>query len=146
MNGNKTQVKILIVDDEKANLFAYSRLLGNLGLQVDTAETVKEAVSRIADSDYHVVLTDIRFDEVGDEGGFEILKIAKKSSLLSRVIMITAYGDRNTEKRAYSLGADYYFEKPLPFDVLKHTLIELGLVSKGAGRRRPNRTKSARGA
>lgn len=120
--------RLLVVDDEAANLFAYRKLFKQAGMEVDTAETVEQAGAMLEQNEYCLVLTDIRFHTVGDEGGFAILERVRKLKPQTRVIMITAYGDAATEKKAYSMGADRYLEKPVPFQTLRALLEKMGLM------------------
>ncbi|MFH1436254.1 MAG: response regulator [Pseudomonadota bacterium] len=137
--------RLLVVDDEAANLFAYRKLFMQTGMEVDTAETVEEAGAMLEQNEYCLVLTDIRFNSVGDEGGFAIMEMTKKLQPRSRVIMITAYGDKSTEQRAYRLGADLYLEKPVPFAVLRGKLVELGLIEDAIQAAAMGRKKSVKG-
>ncbi len=137
--------RLLIADDEAANLFALKKLLLRCGMEVDTALSAEDAAGLLERNEYCLVLTDIRFNSVGDEGGFAILEMTKKLQPRSRVIMITAYGDKSTEQRAYRLGADLYLEKPVPFAVLRGKLVELGLIEDAIQAAAMGRKKSVKG-
>ncbi|MCK5076637.1 MAG: response regulator, partial [Calditrichia bacterium] len=47
--------------------------------------------------------------------GFELIEEIRKNKLNTPIIVITAYGDEEKEKKSYSLGVVEYIEKP--FDI-----------------------------
>ena len=42
-----------------------------------------------------------------------------------KIILVTAYGNFQVEKKSYEMGADYYLEKPVPTDALRKIFKEL---------------------
>jgi DNA-binding NtrC family response regulator len=114
--------RILIVDDEQALLIALKKLLQDNKVQVDTAETMQEAMSHINESNYEVVIADIRLSGILNQEGLEILRYVKENKPGTRVMLMTGYGSQDIMEHAFDLGADYYFEKPVSIRVLKDAL------------------------
>ena len=54
--------------------------------------------------------------------GLELLKAIKTRYPHLKVVMVTAYGDENTHKRAVESGCDDYLTKPIDFGMLKEHL------------------------
>ena len=118
---------ILIVDDEIAILQAFRKLIERPGIEVDTAETLSESISLLGENSYHVVIADIRLTGVLAEEGLEILHHVKDKSPDTTVIIVTAHGNPEIMKKAYFLGADFYFEKPVSFKILNDAMKSIGV-------------------
>ena len=116
--------RILVVDDEEAILYAYKRLLGDpkMGMEVDTAKSLKEAKAYLKKHKYKVILTDLRLGIEDKFSGFQITRLVKRIDKDATVILVTAYGNFQVKKRAYELGAEFYLEKPVSIHVLKNVL------------------------
>lgn len=122
--------KLLVVDDETAFLLALKKLLVEPGVEVDTAETIEDSLSLIEQNAYDAVIADIRLTGVQRKEGLTILGRVKGSERETKVIMMTGFGNPETMQEAYSLGADYYFEKPVSVTVLKGALQKLGVIQQ----------------
>lgn len=120
--------RILAVDDEIAFLLALKKILINTELEVDTAETMQEAIDLIESRKYDAVIADIRLTGVLQNEGLMILGHLKKACNGTKVIMMTGYGNPDVMQEVYNLGADYYFEKPVSVNVLKSALTELRVL------------------
>jgi CheY-like chemotaxis protein len=66
-----------------------------------------------------LILSDINMPGMN---GLELLKAIKTRYPHLKVIMVTAYGDENTHKRAVESGCDDYLTKPIDFGTLKEHL------------------------
>ncbi|UCG78660.1 MAG: response regulator [Nitrospirota bacterium] len=117
--------RILIVDDEEALLIALKKLLNEKQVDIDTAETLEGATKLIGDTEYDIVIADIRLAGVLNQDGLEILQYVKKHSPDTRVVLMTGYGSPEIMEYAFSLGADFYFEKPVSIKVLKDAIRSL---------------------
>lgn len=110
---NKENKKILVVDDEEAMLFGFTKVLQSPGVDIDTAQTIYEAKQLIQSRNYHVIIADLRLTNSTEMEGYEIIRIAKEKQPESRLIVLTAYGGEETKEKVHKLGADFYFEKPV---------------------------------
>ncbi len=120
--------KLLVVDDEVAFLIALRKLLTEPGIEVDTAETMEDSMGLLESNTYDAVIADIRLTGVQRREGIQILDHVKKTHKATKVIMMTGFGNPEVMQEAYSLGADFYFEKPVSVSVLKGALQKLGIV------------------
>ena len=120
--------RLLVVDDEVAFLIALRKLLTEPGIEVDTAETMEDSMGLLDRNSYDAVIADIRLTGVQRKEGIQILDHVKKTHKDTKVIMMTGFGSPDVMQEAYSLGADFYFEKPVSVSVLKGALQKLGIV------------------
>jgi two-component system response regulator RegA len=119
------QKKVLLVDDERAFLLGFRKAVEGPDMRIFTAETVEDAFALLKKRDYDVVISDIRLTGVVPEEGLEILGHVKEHKPGTKVIIITGYGSSYIREKAYAMGADLYFEKPVHTCVLKEAVKKL---------------------
>ena len=114
---------ILVVDDESdvEMLFRqqFRRDLRSGRFTMDFAQSADNALQRIsdlADESLILILSDINMPGMS---GLEMLPKAKAARPDVPVIMITAYGDDNTKRKALEGGAEALLTKPIDFLVLR---------------------------
>lgn len=106
--------KVLIVDDDQANLDTMADVLSTEGYEIRKASTGKQALSLISREHFNVVLTDLVMPDVN---GMEVLKAAKSVDQSTQVIMITAYGSIEGAVEAMRKGALDYLVKGDEMDI-----------------------------
>src|SRR5450631_3090719 len=102
--------RILVVDDEKdlRSLLEYN--LTQAGFQVVTAETGREALERVKETNPDLVVLDLLLPDIP---GTEVLKSIKQTSKRPLpVLMLTAKGEEIDRLIGFELGADDYVVKP----------------------------------
>ncbi len=109
---------VLIVDDEKATTIGLKGVLEEPNVEVLTAVTLEDAKKLVGEREINVILSDIRLSGYNQTEGLELLEYAKEVNRETRVILMTGYGEPGTMQRAFDLGADYYFEKPVELKLL----------------------------
>ncbi|HUU26797.1 MAG TPA: response regulator [archaeon] len=119
--------RILLVDDESAILFAYKKVLQKDQVIVDAVESKEETLKLLEKQDYNVAILDLRLGGESCEEGFELISVIREKYPQTTIIMITAYGNPEIKDRAYKLGADYYFEKPVSTRVIQGALKKSGI-------------------
>lgn len=120
--------RVLIVDDETTILMAFKKLLQCPDIEVDTAETLEEAFSLLDRQEYAAVIADLRLSGFSGEEGLDIISHVKGQYPETHIILITAYGNQDVMKKAYNLGASYYFEKPVSTRIIKDALKSMGVL------------------
>jgi DNA-binding NtrC family response regulator len=80
--------KLLVVDDESNIRLLYSQELSEEGHQVVTAASASEAMEKLADSDYDLVVLDIKLK---NESGLDLLQKMVKERHDMPVILSTAF-------------------------------------------------------
>jgi DNA-binding NtrC family response regulator len=111
--------KILLIDDEESILKVISTILKNEGFSVITAKNKKEAVNKLKNINFDIVLSDFKLP---DGTGIEILQEFKKENPLTPFIIITAYGSINGAVEAMQKGATHYISKPIDSSQLIETI------------------------
>src|SRR5215510_6870564 len=101
---------ILVVDDDVEMRELVHDVLKARGHQVTTAGSGQEALALLAQSDFAVVLTDLRMKGMG---GTELLTEIKRVYPDIDVILMTAFGSVETAVEAMKLGASDYLTKPV---------------------------------
>ena len=112
-------VSILVVDDVPAMQEVLTSSLTSEGYRVATAGSGEEALSRIVEQEFDVILTDIVLPGVGG------LAVLERSRLLNPrvvVILMTAFASLDTAVAALRQGASDYLEKPFCLDELSYRL------------------------
>jgi CheY-like chemotaxis protein len=119
---------ILVVDDEPdvENLFRqqFRRDIRSERFIMEFATSAQEALERaktIADPLLILILSDINMPGMT---GLEMLPMVKAARPNVPVIMITAYGDEATKKKAAELGASGLLTKPIDFGMLRQEIDE----------------------
>jgi DNA-binding NtrC family response regulator len=105
--------RVLVVDDEIAILFAYRKLIETEGLEVDACDNLEEAMDMIRNRPYLAIITDMRLEGSDNEDGIELLHLIREIQPDARVIVVTGYGSEELKHKTQTLGAMYYFEKPV---------------------------------
>jgi len=108
--------RILIVDDEATIRLSLVEALSAEGYKVDAAETGEEALAQCNNTDFDLLVTDLKLPGVN---GLEILKALRNQQRNTPVIMMTAYGDVDTAVDAMRSGAYNFIQKPFKLGEIK---------------------------
>ncbi|MDP3980856.1 MAG: sigma-54 dependent transcriptional regulator [Chlamydiota bacterium] len=101
---------ILIVDDDPLIRNSLKELIQMDGYEVDTAQDGLDALSRLKEKSFQVVLADVNMPNMD---GLGLLHKVTQSYPETMVILITGYGTIETAVEAIKLGAYDYLTKPL---------------------------------
>ena len=108
-----------MVDDQPESLVALRTVLEPLGREVVTAPSGEEALKRLLQDDFSVIVMDVRMPGLN---GFETVELIKRRERHedTAIIFLTA-GDADAEQvtRGYSAGAVDYMLKPVDPDMLR---------------------------
>jgi two-component system, NtrC family, response regulator PilR len=114
---------VLIVDDEADILELLELTLLRMGLEVERASCVKEAIERLQSQSYDLCLTDMRLP---DGTGIDIVKHISQHCADLPVAVITAHGNTENAVAALKAGAFDYVAKPVSLEQLR-TLVKSAL-------------------
>ena len=115
----ENKVDILMVDDRSENLFALEAILADLGQNLVKAQTGAEALKRLLDRDFAVILLDVQMPGMD---GFETATLIRRRdrSQHTPIIFLTAFHRSDTQVfRGYSVGAVDFLSKPIVPEILK---------------------------
>jgi len=107
--------KLLLVEDDPALQFTIQVALEEKGYDVDAVSTTGEAMERLTDNVYPIVISDIYIDE---RTGLDVLNAAKSKDPQCSVILMTGRGTVETVMAATRGGAFDYIAKPFELDVM----------------------------
>lgn len=117
--------KILIVDDEDNIRWVLGKYFEKKGFDVDYGVNGKEAVEKSMNSEYSVMLLDIKMP---DMSGFDVLETLKENMVKTPIILITAQNTVNNAIRGISIGAYDYIAKPFNLEEVNN-VVEKALES-----------------
>jgi DNA-binding response OmpR family regulator len=101
--------KILVVDDEENVCRSVRKILSRKGYTVADAMNVADAVKKINETSFDLVITDLMMPKTN---GMELLQIIRDDYPELDVIMITGYASIDSAVKATKLGATGYLSKP----------------------------------
>ncbi len=104
---------ILAIDDDPSLLAMIGEALASDGHEVELVDNASEALKRIQDTLYDILLVDLIMP---DMNGIALLKEAKKIQPDSEVIIITGFGDIQSAVQAIKEGAYNYITKPFQIE------------------------------
>ncbi|MBR3401673.1 MAG: response regulator transcription factor [Parasporobacterium sp.] len=105
--------KVLVVDDEKLIVKGIRFSLEQDGMEVDCAYDGEEALDKIRETEYDIVLLDVMLPKID---GFEVCKAVRDFSNVP-IIMLTAKDTDMDKILGLEYGADDYITKP--FNILE---------------------------
>ncbi|MCF7838218.1 MAG: response regulator [Candidatus Marinimicrobia bacterium] len=103
------QARILLIDDEPLLLRTLTDELEEAGWRVTPCASGPQALRRLKEGLYDLVITDLKLDQIN---GLEILETARRLERQALVIILTAYGSLDSAVQALRLGAADYLLKP----------------------------------
>src|SRR3989338_456194 len=114
--------KLLVVDDENGILEEVRSYFEEEGFQVSVADTGEEGIQILKREKPDLLLLDMKLP---DMSGLLVLKVAKESSPLTKVIVNTGYVDQALIDQAEELGRDVFLQKPFDLVCLKKEIERL---------------------
>ncbi|MBT5551484.1 MAG: response regulator [Nitrospina sp.] len=121
MNEEKIETdlpKILVVDDRPENIYSMQKLLNKLPVEVVTAQSGNEALSKMLHHSFFLVLLDVQMPEMD---GFEVATLMQGNEIVKGVPIIFVTAISKEEKfvfEGYDSGAVDYLFKPVQPQVL----------------------------
>ena len=112
-------MKILVVDDERAIRNSLKEILTDEGYTVETAEDGATAIETAEKERYDVIFCDIKMPNME---GTEVLERLRKDGVDSAVIMISGHGDIDTAVECIKKGAFDFIQKPLDLNRILITI------------------------
>jgi DNA-binding NtrC family response regulator len=108
--------RILVVDDEENVRLLFSRVLQKEGYEVECASSGSEAIEKLANNCFDLVVTDLKMNGVD---GLDVVRKGKTVNQTMPFILISGYGTSQTAGTAAREGADMFLMKPIEISELK---------------------------
>jgi DNA-binding response OmpR family regulator len=112
LNGSKPRV--LVVDDESSILITLPAILERHGFAVDAAASASEAIQKLFEGVFQIVITDMRMESL--TSGYDVVRAAQMQPYQPATLLLTAFPPEEAEWRASGVGA--LFEKPVNMPAL----------------------------
>jgi DNA-binding NtrC family response regulator len=110
---------LLLVDDEEALRDVVAERLADRGFEVQQAASGEQALDKLADFAFDILLADLRLPGIG---GRDVLQAALERYPDIIAIIITGYGTVKDAVDAIKQGAADFISKPFQFDELLHVI------------------------
>ena len=124
-------MKILVIDDERAIRNSLKGILMDEGYEVDVAEDGVQGCEMAEKERYGVIFCDIKMPNMD---GLEVLGKLEAAGVDSAVIMISGHGDIDTAVECIKKGAFDFIQKPLDlnriFITIKNATDKVSLVKE----------------
>lgn len=117
--GNGGAHKILLVDDAQAICETYGGMLRKKGYYVDTVNSGEQAIQKIGDTPYDIVLLDIKLEGIS---GLETLQRIRSQNRDIKVVIMSAYLTESHIEQSYQLGVCNCIEKPFSIETLSMSI------------------------
>ncbi len=101
--------QVLVLDDEALVGKRLGLVLGRMGCSVEAFDDPHDALKRIAEKEFDLVVTDV---VMGDVDGIQVLEQVRARCPRTKVIMITAYAMMSMARKAMERGAYDFVAKP----------------------------------
>ncbi|HYA90990.1 MAG TPA: response regulator [Thermodesulfobacteriota bacterium] len=124
-------IRILIIEDDEEMRALLRDSLVEEGIEFDSAGNGSEAIRKLVEGPFDLVITDIRMPGLT---GLDLLPGIKKLQPETFVIVITAFGGEEVRRKSFDRGATAYLEKPINMNRLK-TLVQEMVSAKEKGAR-----------
>jgi DNA-binding NtrC family response regulator len=115
------EYRVLLVDDEEEFVSALSERLMLRGIEVDSALNGEEALARLVEKEFEVVILDVMMPGLG---GLEVLRQIKVSHPDTQVILLTGHGSTREGIEGMRLGAFDYLIKPVDIEEMLEKMKE----------------------
>lgn len=116
----KKNLEILLLDDEPIVGRRLKPALDKIGCHVEVFENPREAVARIDQKEFDIVVTDIRMEEID---GMQVLEHVQVRWPRTKVILITGYAKMDLAREAMGKGVFDFIAKPFKPDDLRRTIM-----------------------
>jgi DNA-binding NtrC family response regulator len=129
----KNRTEVLVLDDEPIVCERLKAHLENIGFDVETFTESRQAMDRLTEKTFDVVVTDLKME---GPSGQDVLRFVRDRMEGTQVIMITAYASAEAARAADYTGVFDFILKPFQLD-------EMGkLVKKAAKKARRLRDRA----
>ena len=110
MSTAPTPIRLLFVDDEPSIFLTLPAILKQHGFEVTATRTVSDALRKINDSEFDVLISDLNIGEAGD--GFTVVSAMRRTQPRCVNFILTGYPAFESALQAIRSQVDDYLVKP----------------------------------
>ena len=111
--GEDYPAKVLVVDDDAANLAALTEVLGDLGQPIVCARSGEEALRRLLEDDFAIILLDVRMPGMDGYEAAALIRGRERSRHVPIIFLSAVDKEKSHLFRGYAAGAVDYVFKPI---------------------------------
>ncbi|RLB54773.1 MAG: response regulator [Deltaproteobacteria bacterium] len=119
MTEQEGKIKVMVLDDEHIAVKTLQRVLGKAGYQVEAFEDPHQALARLEETCFDIVVTDV---VMGDIDGIQVLNKVRQVCPQTRVIIITAFAMMEMARKAMEKGAFDFVAKPFDAQAIREVV------------------------
>lgn len=112
-------MNILIVEDDKQDALTITQLIERLGYQAEAVETGEDAVKKVREKSFDLILLDVY---LSDTDALQLIPRLEKARPRLKIVAMTGYGTAELKREIRKLGVLYYIRKPFTKNELKTLL------------------------
>ena len=127
-------VRVLLVEDNLVNQRVSRRMLEKLGCAVEIAGDGREALTRLSQSRYGIILMDCHMPEMDGYEATRELRRRENGGPRTPVIALTAAAFAEDREHALSSGMDDYLSKPVQLAELARAIEKWGLAAQDSSK------------
>ena len=120
-----TDLPILLAEDNPTNQFIIARSLERKGMEIDVVGNGDEALERLAERTYGLVLMDIQMPVMSGHDAIQEIRKGTGAAARTPIIALTANATPEAMFAVLDAGADAYMTKPVKLDALYEKILEL---------------------
>ena len=110
---------ILVAEDVDSNQMLMKALLGKMGLKITFANNGVEAVDKVSNQNFDLILMDINMPQMD---GYEATRTIRRKGLKTPIVALTANAMEGDKKKCIDAGCDEYLSKPVVYTTLVEML------------------------
>ncbi len=114
--------KVLLVDDDRAALYALSELLSDLPVRLVLVESGEDALRQVLKQEFALILLDVRLPKMD---GFEVAAAIRSLGRTRRTPIIFMSANEDRRRRPRPNPDEHYFRKPLLPDLVRAKVLAL---------------------
>jgi len=110
LEQRKYSGRLLVAEDVPTNQMLIRLLLEKMGFEVTIVEDGAEAVARVLDENFDLILMDIQMPNMN---GYEATKTLRKKGVTTPIVALTANAMKGDDKKCLAAGCNDYLGKPI---------------------------------
>jgi CheY-like chemotaxis protein len=135
LSGSVSAIRILLVEDNLINQKVALRMLSKLGYQAELAVNGQEAVKKVIENDYDLILMDLQMPVMdGITATKNILQHCEESARISpSVVALTANVEQENRDACFESGMVDFLAKPVRMQILENVIAKVQKCEKESG-------------
>ncbi|MCA9792326.1 MAG: response regulator, partial [Candidatus Eremiobacteraeota bacterium] len=123
-NGEFSDLRVLLVEDNQVNQKVARMMLARLGICADLASNGLEAVEAVGRQPYDLILMDIQMPELDGIGATHRIRDweERESQPRQRIVAVTAGAMESDRQRCHRAGVDAFLSKPFKLPELERAI------------------------